>query len=213
MHWYKHLGVIASLAAFMSGYTVSAHAEETGWYVGAGAGSSLVDIDEGFWSDSSITASDIETSGAGFQLYAGYRLHRHFALEVGYMHLTDTVFSGASNGVSSIWDAGPVEGRTEVDGISIQGLALWPLDSLNLALFLKGGVFMWDSLARYNETINDIHRFNDDGGSLIGGMGAEVKVWGDWRLRGSVDVTAVGIANREVVTAAIATMGVMHPLY
>ncbi|MCC6301377.1 MAG: outer membrane beta-barrel protein [Gammaproteobacteria bacterium] len=198
----------------MSGLTFGAHAEpQTGWYVGADAGIGTIDVNEGFWTDGSITNAEIDKSGAAYHLYAGYRLHRHFALEVGYLNFADTVFSGNSNGVGSIWNAGPIEGRTEIRGLTMQGVGLWPLDSLNLTLFVKGGLFMWDSLALYSSTINDIHHFNDDGGSLLGGVGAEINAWGGWRIRGGVDVTGVGLANREMVTATIATIGVMHPLY
>lgn len=213
MHRKKHSWMILGFA-LMTGLAVTARAEQqTGWYVGADAGMGTVDVDEGFWTDSSVTNARIDKSGLAYHLYAGYRLHRHFALEVGYLTVADTVFNGNSNGAGSIWNAGPVRGRTEIHGLTMQGLGLWPLERLNLTLFVKGGLFMWDSLSLYRSTINDINRFNDDGGSLIGGMGAELKVWGGWRVRGGADVTAVGLANREMVTTTIATIGVMHPLY
>lgn len=212
MHWKRYCWMFLGLFALMPAYSLSAHAEETGWYVGADAGIGMADVDEAFWTDSSITNASIDKSGAAFHLYAGYRLQRHIALEVGYLNFADTVFNGNSNGAGSIWPAGPVEGRTEIRGLTIQGLGLLPLDRLNLTLFVKGGFFMWDSRIVYSATINDINRFNDDGGSLIGGAGAELKVWRDWRIRGGVELTAAGLANREIVTAATATIGVMHPL-
>ncbi|MCC6208835.1 MAG: porin family protein [Gammaproteobacteria bacterium] len=212
MHWKQYCWMIMGLSALLSAISSTAHAEETGWYVGGDAGIGTVDIDEAFWVDSSVSNPSLDKSGPAYRLYAGYRLNRHLALEVGFLSFADTVLSGNSNGAGSIWNAGPIEGRTEIRGMTIQGLGLWPLDRLKLTLFVKGGVFMWDSLVLYSTTINDINRFNDDGGSLIGGAGAEAKVWGEWRIRGGVEVTAVGLANREIVTGAIAMLGVMHPL-
>lgn len=193
-------------------YTANVRAQQPGWYVGGGAGISVTDLDEDFWSDNSVTSSELDNSGIGYNLYSGYRLHRHFALEVGYQRFADTEFTGFSNGLSSIWVEGSIEGRTELQGITIQAVGLLPLFEGSLELFLKGGMFLWDTLAYYSETINDIHRFNDDGGSLIGGVGAEMRMWGDWRLRGEVQITTVIFANRETVPAGIATIGLVHSL-
>jgi hypothetical protein len=212
MHFIGRLKSIVWTIAVLLCHTVNVHAQEHGWYVGGGAGFSVTDLDEGFWSDDSVTSSEIDNSGIGFNLYGGYRMHRHFALEVGYLRFADTEFTGFSNGLSSIWIEGPIEGHAELQGITMQAVGLWPLFEGDLELFIKGGMFMWDTLAYYSETINDIHRFNDDGGTLIGGMGAEVRVWGEWRLRGEMQLTSVIFANRETVPAGIATIGLVHSL-
>jgi len=189
------------------------HAQEPGWYVGGGAGIGVTDLDEDFWSDSTVTSPELDNSGVGYNLYAGYRLQRYFALEVGYLRFADTVFTGFSNGdEGTIWVEGPIEGSTELQGITIQGVGLWTLLGGDLELYLKGGMYMWDTRAKYSETINAIHRFNDDGGSLIGGMGVEMRVWGDWRMRGEMLLTSVIFANRETVPAGIATIGLVHSL-
>ena len=212
MHIHRSIrAVVWSLAVLLS-YSAGAQAQEPGWYLGGGAGISVTDLDESFWIDNSVTSSGLDKSGIGYNFYGGYRLNRYFALEVGYLRFADTVFTGSSNGQGSIWVQGPIEGRTELQGITLQGVGLWPLFGGGLEFYLKGGMYMWDTLTDYSKTINDIHRFNDDGGSLIGGMGVEMSVWGDWRLRGEMQLTSVIFANRETVPAGIATIGLVHPL-
>jgi hypothetical protein len=212
MHIHSGFKTIVWMLLMLLFHAANVRAQEPGWYVGGGAGISVTDLDEDFWTDSSVTSSELDKSGPGFQLYGGYRLRRHFALEAGYLRFSDSVFSGASNGLSSIWEEGPIEGRTKIEGITLQAIGLWPLFDGNLELYLKGGLFMWDTRAKYSATINDILRFNDDGGSLIGGAGAEVRIWKDWRLRGEMELTSVIFSNRETVQAAIATIGLVHPL-
>lgn len=192
---------------------INAQAQETGWYAGGGAGISLTAVDEDFWVDSSVSSTEHKRWGPAFQIFGGYRMHQNLALELGYTRFSETVFKGVSDGEGSIWVAGPIEGRTAIEGISIQGVGFWPLSNLDLVLYLKGGFFLWDSLAKYNTpTINVLQRFNDDGGTLIGGMGAEMKAWNDWRFRGEFQVTTVRFANREVVPALNMTVGLVHPL-
>lgn len=192
---------------------VNAYAEELGWYVGGGGGISLAAIDEDFWVDDSISATTLERWGPSYQFFGGYRFNRHFALELEYMRLADTVFTGVSDGEDSIWVAGSVKGTTEIVGMAVQGVGYWPLGNPDQVLYVKGGLFLWDSLAQYDTaTINVLQRFNDDGGTLIGGMGAEMKAWGNWRVRGEIELTTVRLANREVIPAVNTTIALLHPL-
>lgn len=204
---------IVGVFVMLLSHAVAASAQERGWYVGAGAGASVTDLDEDFWRDDSITSSSFDKSGLGFQVYGGYRLHRYVALEVGYLHFANSVYSGASNGRGSIWVEGPIEGRTEIEGMTMQAVGLWPLFDGRFELYLRGGLFMWDTLANYSATINDIHRFNADGSSLIGGVGADMRVWGNWRIRGGMELTSVNFSNRETALAAMATLGMRYPLH
>lgn len=187
-------------------------AEESGWYAGIGLGASYADLPESFWTDGSITSPDTKNLGPGFEIFGGYRLHRHVALEMTYLRLGNAEFTGDSSGAISIWNAGPVEGRVEIDGILLQGVGLWPVADSTLAFYLKGGLFMWDTVATFDSTINEINRFSDDGVDLIGGVGAEARLWGDWHLRGEIEYTTVTVANREIVPVGFAAIGLMYPL-
>src|SRR5690606_4871386 len=61
-----------TLAAVLLGGASLAHAQDTGWYAGVGAGQALVD-ERGY--------DDEDTA---FSVFGGYQFHRNFALELGY---------------------------------------------------------------------------------------------------------------------------------
>ena len=186
--------------------------QEMGWYGGLGAGQSTVDIDEAFWTDSSILDSTLGKQGTSFHAYGGYMLNRHFGVEVGYLHTANTEFRGQSNGVGTIWQAGPVEGITRIDGFMLQGVGLLPSGISRLKFYLKGGLFFSNTLTVHNFTINQIDRFHDDGVTLIGGGGIQLRVWHNWHLRGEAQYTVVPLENKQTVGVSYVTIGLMHPI-
>jgi len=98
------------------------HAQESGWYLGAGGGLSKVDVNQNLWSDNSVSDASLETTGFAYQIYAGYRLHDNFALEISYLQPADTVFKGVSNGSITIWLPGNIQGDTHVAGTAFSYL-------------------------------------------------------------------------------------------
>lgn len=199
----------AMLAAAGGG---AAHAAEPqGWYIGAGLGMSDVDLSESLWRDASVTEGSLDTGDVGYQVWGGYRLHPYFAIEGGAIDLGETVFSGRSNGVGTIWNTGVITGRTRVRGMTIQAAAFWPARG-RLQAYAKGGMLFWSTAAIYDSTINDINRFNDNGGTPTGALGVQWRAWRGWWLRGEYQYVNVTFSGRQTVNASLATLGVMHYL-
>lgn len=190
-----------------------AAAEGGGWYVNAGAGASLADVPLAFWSDTSISDASIDTVGPGYQVGVGYQLRPHFALEIDYLRAADTDFEATSDGALTIWLPGRVHGTTAIDGFAVSGVGFWNRGSkARLQLYGKGGVYLWDTLTDYSDTINAIHRFNDDGLTLIGGAGGQFRLGAGWELRAEALYTMVRLAHRQSVGVGFATLGVIYRL-
>ncbi|MDX9741304.1 MAG: outer membrane beta-barrel protein [Gammaproteobacteria bacterium] len=186
-------------------------AEERGWYVGAAVGMSEVDVSESLWRDASVTEASLDAGDFGYQAWGGYRLHPHFAIEGGLIDLGEAIFSGRSSGDGSIWELGPIEGRARVRGMTVQAAAFWPARG-RLQAYAKGGILLWSTSASYSATINDINRFNDNGGTPTGGLGVQWRAWRGWWLRGEWQYLNVTFAGRQSVNASLASIGVLHYL-
>jgi hypothetical protein len=183
-------------------------AQEAGWYGGASAGLSNIAVTEGFWSDNSISRASIQTSGFGYGLHAGYRFNPRFALEVDYLQAADTRFDAVSNGSLTIWPPGQVYGTTLSDGTILSGMLFWPARASRVQLYLKGGLFFWDTTTRYSNTINVYNEFNDNGTSPIGGAGIQIQLAHQWNLRVEALYSMVQLARRASVGASFAFAGV-----
>jgi len=186
------------------------HAQESGWYLGAGGGLSKVDVNQNLWSDNSVSDASLETTGFAYQIYAGYRLHDNFALEISYLQPADTVFKGVSNGSITIWLPGNIQGDTHVAGTAFSLVAFWPGNPARMQLYLKGGLLMWDSKINYSATVNNINGFNDDGASPIGGGGIQLRLVDGWDLRAEALYSVVQLAQRENVGMGIAVLGISY---
>jgi hypothetical protein len=187
--------------------------DDKGWYINAGAGLSQTDVPSSFWTDSSITDSSMETEGPGYQIGLGYQLYRHFALEVDYLRAAETKFRATSNGTLTLWTEGKVHGITRTQGYALTGIGYWsPKDKWRLQLYAKGGIYLWDTLAQYGNTINAIRRFQDDGATLIGGAGAQFRLSRDWELRAEGLYSTVRIGHRQSAGVGFATLGLLYRL-
>lgn len=202
---------VVAFFMLLAGIAFDVAAQEQGWYVGAAVGVSEVDISESFWRDASVSNSSLDTGDFGYQAWGGYRLHPNFAIEGGVIDLGETVFRGRSDGVGSIWNPGPVEGRTRVRGMIVQAAVLWPGHG-RLQAYAKGGMLFWSTSATYDSTINDINHFNDNGGTPTGGLGVQWRAWRGWWLRGEWQYANVTISSRQTVNASLASIGVMYYL-
>ena len=185
--------------------------DDKGWYINGGAGLSRTDVSSSFWSDSSITDSSMETDGPGYQLGLGYQLHRHFALELDYLRAAETEFRGTSDGTLTLWTEGEVRGITRTNGFALTAVGYWnPGDKWRLQLYAKGGVYLWDTLAQYSQTINAITRFHDDGATPIGGIGGQFRLGKGWELRAEGLYSTVRIGHRETAGVGFATLGILY---
>jgi hypothetical protein len=195
-----------------------------GWYAGAAAGLSIQDLPASFWIDTQGTTGSVDNKGLAYDVYAGYRLLDHLALEVGYLHPADTRFSGQSDGIRSRWVAGRIKGWASTQGVRLEAVGLWPLGQ-RTELYAKGGLYAFNTESDYlrlitslNNTnvnavnsVNPISQFEDDGVAPIGGLGFNWRAWRDWRVAGEWQYTAVHVEKRASVPVHVFLLGVSHP--
>ena len=189
----------------------SLYAQDKGWYAGATIGQSKVDIDEAFWSDSSISGGVLKNDGLNYQIFVSYKTNRFIALEGGYLKVADATFDGESDGVNTIWKAGNVKGYARIDGFMLQGVGYIPSGISSLQFYLKGGLFFSNTRTIYHYTINDILRYPDDGITLIGGVGLQAQLTQNWYFRSDMLYTTAPLENRQNVKISDLTIGLLRP--
>src|SRR3569623_1736194 len=109
---------------------------------------------------------------------------RHLGRELNYWRIADTDFHGTSVSIRpSVWVPGPVQGVTEAQGVSVEGVLAWPFGQ-RLSVFAKGGLFFWDTVIKYFPTVssqvtienNQLTLINDNGVQPIFGAGVDVRL-------------------------------------
>jgi opacity protein-like surface antigen len=142
----KKLLVPAFIAATSIGLTAHA-AEDSGWFIGAAAGQSDVDI----------SAYDESTT---YKVVAGYDFNKNWALGVEYIDMGDFDIDGFPG----------VNADVEIDGFNFFGMFTLPV-SETFDLFAKAGAFHWDADASVSGGGLSVS-LNDDGTDFSWGVGA-----------------------------------------
>lgn len=214
MQRYRFPGIALALMLMSN----SAFALQEGrWYGGAAAGMSSADISRSDWDDGSITSGSVENSGLSFDVFAGYGFSRRLGIEVDYWRIADTDFNGVSSGAfPSVWVPGPVAGKTHAQGLNTTAVAAWPATS-RLSVFAKGGLLFWDTTIKYFPTVTSqislentqITEINDNGVSLIYGIGVDYRVRGPWWVRAALTQGRVGLARTNDFTVNYLSLGVL----
>lgn len=134
----KILGCFAGALLLLGSQAALAQAHEH-LYLGVGGGS--VEIDSRI-TNGLITSGTVDAKhDRGGKAFAGLRLGRHLALELGWVDLGDVRYSGVSGAV-------PVTGgKIGVNGVNGALVGLIPLGD-RLELFGKLGAFAWEADAK-----------------------------------------------------------------
>jgi opacity protein-like surface antigen len=183
-------------------------AQPGGWYAGVAVGRSTLDMTTRDWDDGTLTEMSLKKSDIAYKILGGYRFTPHLAGELSYVHFGDGKFTAFKPGVTpSIWKPGNVFGRAEAKGVSLTGVlsqSFWD----RLAVFVSGGVLMWNTTISSEPTLSggtlalsDQQIFHDNGIRFIYGAGADVRVYRQWRVRVAWEHATVrfaGIMDRGV---------------
>lgn len=109
-----------TVAALLLGGASLAHAQDTGFYAGAGAGQALVDE----------RAYDDEDTA--FSVFGGYQFHRNFALEAGYTDFGKLEPRGEGSNLelasASLTAVGILPFTEKFSGYAKAGFQRWDLD-------------------------------------------------------------------------------------
>lgn len=187
------------------------------WYGGAAAGLSKVDTDVADWDDGSVSKGQVENSGFSYNVFAGYGFTRHLGIELDYWRIADTDFHGTSESVRpSVWIPGPVQGVTEAQGVSVEGVLALPLGR-RLNVYAKGGLFFWSTVIKYFPTVSSqvaidntqLTLINDDGVQPIFGAGVDLRLSRTWGLRAGWTQSWVGFAKTQKYAVSYPALGVV----
>ncbi len=180
-------------------------------YLGAGGLASRAGLDLAFWQDGSVSDPALDRKGRGWVVWAGLHLRPWLGLELSWLDLGRSRFSGVSDGLASIWLAGPVRGEAVMQGLALELLPRLPLGRW-AALYLHGGLFAWDSSVRYRDALVGPLRVNRSGLSGVWGAGLELNLGPRWALRLQAGRAGLGLADLEFVQVDHATAGLLRRL-
>jgi OOP family OmpA-OmpF porin len=119
------------LAFALASTSALAQDDQRGLYVGLSVGQSKVEIADSFLpTPGGTTASSVskDETDTGFKIYAGYRMHRNFALEGGWADLGS--FKATRNVTAPA--VGSLSAEIESSGPYIDALGILPLQQFNL---------------------------------------------------------------------------------
>lgn len=116
-----------------------AMADDFGWYVGAGAGQSVSDLDDEKMANSALNtgfstnAFSSDERDMGYKLFSGYQFNRYLAVEGGYFNLGKFDFH------SNTLPAGTLRGDLELQGLNLDVVGMLPFTT-KLSAFGRVGV-------------------------------------------------------------------------
>src|SRR5437588_5805569 len=118
--------LLAFALAFASSTALAQPAVDTGWYGGASLGYARVYFNDNalfFPGNTSVSRDETDTA---YRLFAGYQLHRNFALEAGWTRLGEFRFTRTVPG------AGSGTGEFKSSGWFAEAVGILPLAKISL---------------------------------------------------------------------------------
>lgn len=194
---------VALIAACLLGLLVpAAHAQtdmklrmDSGFYVGAGIGRAE---QRGF-----CTGLACDTKDFSWNIFAGYQVNRHFAVELGYADFGKATVSG-------FFPPGLTPGAvsTETTAVELLGIAAVPLTD-SFSFYAKAGFFHYDSDG--TGTGGALASASDKGTEITFGVGAEYHINRsigarlEWQRYLSVGSGIFGVDNGDVTVLRLTT--------
>jgi OmpA-OmpF porin, OOP family len=171
----KQFHVVATCFALMA--CAEARAEDSGFYVGAGAGLAH----EGF--------TGFRGDDTAFKLLGGYSFNKYFAMEAEYVdggRLKDGV-GGLDIAISS-------------EGFITALIGKWPLNEV-FAPYLKAGYAFYDTTAKVTGASSPFSVSSSDSDTVVGG-GLELQLGDHFQLRAELEKINVPDADFRIYTLA-----------
>lgn len=185
----------------------SAHAADTGFYVGGSVGQSKISdwdgsaFDAAFASAGATSTTSTDDTDTGWKLFAGYRFMKYLAVEAAYTDFGEAT----AHSVITAPSAGTVDVTAEVTSWTISALGILPLGD-NFSLFARAGANFWDAdlSATGTGSGSTAVSTSDDGTDWVWGVGAAYSFtpnlgvraeWERYDLDGSdIELLSVGLS-------------------
>jgi len=183
---FKRLLALCSVGATLVAASLPASAQGSGFYVGAGAGLTTVDLCGDLIALGATSCDDEDT---GFKIFGGKRINQNLAVELGWVDLGEITATGPGG-----------TARAEVDGIQVAAVGMLPVNP-RFHVFGKVGLYLWDA-----KISGPGGSLSDDGTDLMFGFGASWNLAERLDLRGEwerfdvdgddIDMLSVGLLYR-----------------
>jgi hypothetical protein len=147
-------------------------------YGGAGVGYGAQAIDQPplILGPGQVASRDIEGSDLAWQVFAGVRLHRHMAIEAGFVDLGSV--KQVVPGFDGLGQFGQLTESVATTALEATLVGVWPL-SRDFELFGKLGLVAWDAERGLDGAITS----EPDGEDLAYGFGVDYRGTGRLRFR------------------------------
>lgn len=162
----KTLLTSAISAALLCGSMTAAAGE---FYVGAGIGTSSIDVTASDFDGGSFTSDSFDDSDSTFRIFAGYNLNDSIAIEAGYTDLGSYSLAGSFDGSDPDLPAGPTSATFDVTGWEFSAVGSLPLTE-QISLLGRLGFIMWDTDVDVTTT-DGSGSDSDDGTNILYGVG------------------------------------------
>lgn len=160
-----------------------AAAQNTGIYVGVGAGQSRTD----FCDDFGIPGPNCDDKDTGIKIFGGYNFTQNFGLEAGWIDLGEVKVSGPGGSAS-----------VEVDGFQFAAVGTYPINP-QFSIFGKIGVYMWDASLKSTIGVSA----SDDGTDLMFGAGVGWNFTPNLTLRAEWERFDLDDVDADLLSASI----------
>ncbi len=164
------------VALFASG---AAHADDPGFYLGAGAG------------EARQKSGDFEDSDTSFKVFGGYSFNEYLAAEAGFI-----------DGGRQVDHEGTLRLAVDSSGLFVAGLAKLPIGRY-VAPYVKVGYVFYDSTATVSSGTQTLYESRSDE-DLLYGIGCEFKLGENFRLRAEYERVDVSGADFEIFSLTVA---------
>lgn len=177
----------------------------SGWYLGGGMGSVKVEIPDEQMEMEGIQFTDIQASSdnAGFKLYGGYWITRHFGFELGVASLGTA--EATFNYTIPPTETGSGQTDVELNSTSLAFQVAQPIGPT--FLFLRGGIQFWrlsyDTRFRLATGESQQRWLDKSGNSGFWGGGVEWNFKGAWSLRLEGEVVRMDITDARMITLGL----------
>ncbi len=191
-------GILAAAAGTVAGTAVAA--DPAGFYIGAGGGAALYDIDyssqvNNAYAGSAFTVLNADfgsTTKGGFKAFGGYRFNAPFAIELAYVNLGQPTATYTVRNFNAFTPGNNVRNaQYKIQGFNLSAVGVWDVNE-QFSLHALIGAFY--SQLKYSETGStpqgDSYSFTADDlwqTNLSLGLGASYNFNPQWSLRADWD--------------------------
>ena len=194
------VGLLLAVASAAAVAQVQPPAGMRGFYAGAGLGSTEpVSFEDDYWySDTESGDSDSSTI-----VFAGYRFHRHVAVEASYLDAEGTGFDDSLVYIPELLDVYNTDADLDFSATQLSVVGILPFARI-WEVYLRGGLAFWEAEGEQRLTPSFggpvVNRsVDDDGTGLLFGIGGGLTLPGNLHLRLELQVFDI---DEDVLAAA-----------